>query len=53
MRCVHCKVFAYHDTVKQLAKKRAYKLDEEDGFINLEVSYWQRCWAGFRRVVRI
>ena len=53
MRCVHCHVFAYHDTVKQLAKKRAYKVDEEEGLIPLEVPYWQKLWIGFRRVVRI
>ena len=28
LRCVHCKVFAYQETVKQLAKRRPYPLDE-------------------------
>jgi hypothetical protein len=28
LRCIHCDVFAYHDTVKQLAKNRSYR-DEE------------------------
>jgi hypothetical protein len=27
LRCIHCNVFAYHDTVKQLAKNRAYQPD--------------------------
>ena len=53
LRCVHCNVFAYHDTVKQLAKKRAYKVDEEEDFIPLEAPYWQKLWIGFRRVVKI
>ena len=27
LRCVRCNVYAYHETVKQLAKNRAYKAD--------------------------
>ena len=27
LRCIHCNVFAYHDTVKQLAKNRRYQSD--------------------------
>jgi len=53
MRCVHCNVFAYHDTVKQLAKKRAYKVDDGEGLRPLEVPSWQKLWIGFRRVVKI
>ncbi len=29
LRCVHCNVFAYQDTVKQLAKRRPYSLDQK------------------------
>ena len=29
LRCIHCNVFAYNDTVKQLAKNRTYRIDDE------------------------
>ena len=29
LRCVHCNVFAYQETVKQLAKSRPYPVDDE------------------------
>ena len=48
LRCVHCNVFAYHDTVKQLAKNRAYLVDEEPRQ-PAPVSYWRRLWLGLRR----
>ena len=28
LRCIHCNVFAYQETVKQLARNRAYRPDE-------------------------
>jgi hypothetical protein len=30
LRCVHCNVFAYQETVKQLAKTKAYGNDEAE-----------------------
>lgn len=46
LRCVHCDVFAYHDTVKQLAKNRSYR--EEEPRIVEAVPYWRRIWRSFR-----
>ena len=49
MRCIHCDVFAYHDTVKQLAKNRSYRLDEDDApQVHVVVPYWRRLWNGLR-----
>ena len=47
LRCIHCNVFAYHDTVKQLAKNRSYREDEPR--LPVVVSYWRRVWIGLRR----
>jgi hypothetical protein len=33
LRCIHCNVFAYHETVKQLAKNRAYRVDDDEPVI--------------------
>lgn len=49
LRCIHCDVFAYHDTVKQLAKNRSYHLDGEEPRATLPVPYWRRLWVGLRR----
>lgn len=49
LRCVHCNVFAYHDTVKQLAKNRAYRVDEDEPGAPAAVPYWRRVWMGLRR----
>jgi len=51
LRCVHCNVFAYHDTVKQLAKKRAYQVDDEEIVVSLEEPYWRRAWSRLRQVL--
>ena len=52
LRCIHCDVFAYHDTVKQLAKNRSYRVDEEDVRYSAPVlPYWRRLWLGLRRRV--
>ena len=48
LRCIHCNVFAYHDTVKQLAKNRAYR-DEEPVATVIRVPYWRRVWVSVRR----
>ena len=49
MRCIHCDVFAYHDTVKQLAKNRSYRLDEDDApQVRVVVPYWRRLWNELR-----
>jgi hypothetical protein len=45
LRCVHCNVFAYHDTVKQLAKRRAYRVDEEEIVVPAGEPYWRRVWS--------
>ena len=49
LRCIHCNVFAYHETVKQLAKNRTYRVDEEERGVPAAVPYWRRIWLGFRR----
>src|SRR5262249_35949263 len=50
LRCIHCNVFAYHDTVKQLAKNRSYHVDDEPRVV-AAVPYWRRLWVGIRRRV--
>ena len=47
LRCVHCNVFAYQETVKQLAKNRAYRFDEPDSFQIQPRSYLRRWWPRF------
>ena len=49
LRCIHCNVFAFHDTVKQLAKNRSYRVDDEVPQPVLVVPYWRRIWIGLRR----
>jgi hypothetical protein len=49
LRCIHCNVFAYHDTVKQLAKNRSYRADEEEPILMPVVPYWRRVWLGLRK----
>ena len=50
LRCVHCNVFAYHDTVKELAKNRRYRPDVDPRVIpHVEVPDWRRLWEGVRR----
>ena len=55
MRCIYCDVFAYHDTVKQLAKSRGYRVDEEPVRIPPPPSIqpaWRRWWIGLLRTLR-
>lgn len=49
LRCIHCNVFAYHETVKQLAKNRTYRVDEDEPRVQIVVPYWRRIWVGLRR----
>jgi hypothetical protein len=50
LRCIRCNVYAYHDTVKQLARNRSYKADhEEPRVVQAAVPYWRRMWLGLRR----
>jgi hypothetical protein len=49
LRCIHCDVFAYHDTVKQLAKNRSYRVEEDPPRPAPPVTYWRRIWLGVRR----
>ena len=51
LRCVNCNVFAYHETVKQLAKNRAYQPDiiETSPLGVLPEPYWRRVWLSVRR----
>jgi hypothetical protein len=50
LRCIHCNAFAYHDTVKQLAKNRAYRSDlEVEPLRVLPAPYWRRVWLSVRR----
>jgi hypothetical protein len=49
LRCIHCGVFAYHDTVKQLAKNRSYRVDDDEPLAAPVVPYWRRVWTELRR----
>jgi hypothetical protein len=49
LRCIHCNVFAYHETVKQLAKNRTYRLDDEELSVQPTMPYWRRIWLGLRK----
>jgi len=59
LRCIHCNVFAYQETVKQLARNRKYRdIDHEDMNQHREkaprrpsepVAYWRRAWINLRR----
>ena len=54
LRCVRCNVYAYHETVKQLAKNRAYKGDhDETHVVPASIPYWRRMWLGIRRTFRV
>ncbi len=49
LRCIHCNVYAYHDTVKQLAKNRGYRVDDDETRIPEAIPYWRRVWVRLRR----
>jgi hypothetical protein len=51
LRCIHCNVFAYQETVKQLARNRAYRPDEVERVLIVEepMPYWRRAWISLRR----
>lgn len=50
LRCIHCNVFAYQETVKQLARNRAYREVEATPRLQSEpVPYWRRLWINLRR----
>jgi hypothetical protein len=54
LRCIHCNVFAYQETVKQLARNRAYRDKDHDMEMAPRIelpamSYWRRIWVSLRR----
>jgi hypothetical protein len=51
LRCIHCNVFAYQETVKQLARNRAYRPDEVERVRVMDepMPYWRRVWISLRR----
>lgn len=50
LRCIHCNVFAYQETVKQLARNRAYREVEAMPRQQPEpLPYWRRLWVNLRR----
>lgn len=50
LRCVHCDVFAYHETVKQLAKNRSYRGGDDEPIVRAPTEpYWRKIWLGLRR----
>jgi hypothetical protein len=49
LRCIHCNAFAYHETVKQLAKNRSYRSDIDEPLRVIPVPYWRRVWLTVRR----
>ena len=55
LRCVRCNVYAYHETVKQLAKNRSYKADHDEPRVApvVIIPYWRRMWLGIRRTLGI
>jgi hypothetical protein len=52
LRCIHCNAFAYHDTVKELAKNRKYQPDVEPRIVQPQLPYWRRLWLSLRRNLR-
>lgn len=53
LRCVKCNVFAYHNTVKQLAKGRTYMVEDEEPGVIARYSYWRRIWLNLRKNLRL
>jgi hypothetical protein len=50
LRCIHCNVFAYQETVKQLARNRGYHDKEiETLHVAAPLPYWRRVWVSLRR----
>jgi hypothetical protein len=50
LRCIHCNVFAYQETVKQLARNRAYReVEVLPRQQSVPLSYWRRIWLNLRR----
>jgi hypothetical protein len=50
LRCIHCNVFAYQETVKQLARNRAYReIEIKQPDAEVPLSYWRRVWVNLRR----
>ncbi|PYS02897.1 MAG: hypothetical protein DMG12_13145 [Acidobacteria bacterium] len=49
LRCIRCNVFAYQETVKQLARNRSYRIDDDEPRIPAVIPYWWRIWVGLRR----
>jgi hypothetical protein len=49
LRCIHCNVFAYQETVKELARNRRYTPEVEPSADTLAVSFWQRLRLRVRR----
>ena len=51
LRCIHCNVFAYQETVKQLARTRSYRPDEVERVRVMDepVPYWRKIWISLRR----
>src|SRR5688572_32431854 len=42
LRCIYCNAFAYHDTVKELAKNRRYQPDAEPRSVPPHIPAWRR-----------
>jgi hypothetical protein len=50
LRCIHCNVFAYQETVKQLARNRAYReVEAMPRQLAEPLPYWRRVWVNLRR----
>lgn len=49
LRCIHCNVFAYQETVKQLSKNRAYHDIEVKQRVAEQIPYWRKIWVSLRR----
>ena len=50
LRCIHCNVFAYQETVKQLARNRSYReVEVMPRQQSVPISYWRRLWVNLRR----
>jgi hypothetical protein len=50
LRCIHCNVFAYQETVKQLARNRAYReVEAMPRQLAEQLPYWRRVWVNLRR----
>ena len=45
LRCIHCDVFAYQETVKELARNRSYRPPKEEIPPEPAAGFWRGLWS--------